>query len=216
MYRTTTDGFSFLPRPLRERSRDLRDSDGRRHAAARVTKRGALPQFGAEQQPHLLRHRSRMKWWKRALRSIEVGTEAMRAAARDLRVRHRFRDLLRREDGWPGRRTSTRTSRLFVRTGKSVEIGPKIVGEPRRHVLRATPASSSTGPATLEELYWSLGPELFSRDLKDSFKFIEGAPEKLPDAPGRRASTSVSRSATTFRAARSRSCERAHHHHAWR
>jgi imidazolonepropionase-like amidohydrolase len=34
-------------------------------------------------------------------------------------------------------------------------------------------------------LYWSLGPELFSRDLKDAFAFIEGAPEKLPEAPER-------------------------------
>ena len=32
-----------------------------------------------------------------------------------------------------------------------------------------------------QTLYWSLGPELFQRDLKDSFAFIPGAPEKLPD-----------------------------------
>ncbi|MEA2491936.1 MAG: hypothetical protein QOH21_3728, partial [Acidobacteriota bacterium] len=32
-------------------------------------------------------------------------------------------------------------------------------------------------------LYWSLGPELYSRDLKDAFAFLDGAPEKLPTAP---------------------------------
>ena len=34
-----------------------------------------------------------------------------------------------------------------------------------------------------KRLYWSQGPELFQRDLKDSFAFLAGAPEKLPDPP---------------------------------
>ncbi len=32
-------------------------------------------------------------------------------------------------------------------------------------------------------LYWSLGPELFTRELREAFRFVEGAPEKLPEAP---------------------------------
>jgi imidazolonepropionase-like amidohydrolase/Tol biopolymer transport system component len=32
-------------------------------------------------------------------------------------------------------------------------------------------------------LYWALGPELFTRELREAFRFVEGAPEKLPDAP---------------------------------
>jgi Tol biopolymer transport system component/imidazolonepropionase-like amidohydrolase len=32
-------------------------------------------------------------------------------------------------------------------------------------------------------LRWSLGPELFSRDLKQSFSFVEGAPAELPKPP---------------------------------
>ncbi len=32
-------------------------------------------------------------------------------------------------------------------------------------------------------LHWALGPELFTRELKDSFRFLDGAPEKLPEAP---------------------------------
>ena len=32
-------------------------------------------------------------------------------------------------------------------------------------------------------LRWSLGPTLFTRELKDAFKFIEGSPEKLPPPP---------------------------------
>jgi len=34
-----------------------------------------------------------------------------------------------------------------------------------------------------KRLHWSLGPELFSRSLVDSFAFLEGAPEKLPEPP---------------------------------
>jgi Tol biopolymer transport system component len=34
-------------------------------------------------------------------------------------------------------------------------------------------------------LYWSLGPELFTRELREAFRFVEGAPEKLPEAPER-------------------------------
>jgi imidazolonepropionase-like amidohydrolase len=33
------------------------------------------------------------------------------------------------------------------------------------------------------KLHWSMGPELFTRDLADSFAFLEGAPEELPDPP---------------------------------
>jgi imidazolonepropionase-like amidohydrolase/Tol biopolymer transport system component len=34
-----------------------------------------------------------------------------------------------------------------------------------------------------KRLYWSLGPELFTRELREAFRFVEGAPEKLPEAP---------------------------------
>ncbi|HEV7671124.1 MAG TPA: amidohydrolase family protein [Thermoanaerobaculia bacterium] len=34
-----------------------------------------------------------------------------------------------------------------------------------------------------KRLYWSQGPELFQRDLKDSFAFLAAAPEKLPEPP---------------------------------
>ncbi|MGB1275727.1 MAG: amidohydrolase family protein, partial [Nannocystaceae bacterium] len=34
-----------------------------------------------------------------------------------------------------------------------------------------------------QTLHWSHGPELFSRALKDSFAFLEGAPETLPEPP---------------------------------
>ena len=32
-------------------------------------------------------------------------------------------------------------------------------------------------------LHWALGPELFTRALPETFAFVPGAPEKLPDQP---------------------------------
>ena len=49
---------------------------------------------------------------------------------------------------------------------------------------RATRASSCTGRATAGALHWALGPELYTRDLTKTFAFVDGAPEKLPDAAG--------------------------------
>src|SRR5262249_56468962 len=73
----------------------------------------------------------------------------------------------------------------FVRTGKTVEIGPDAKSIP---VAKVTKEAGEwlhwSGDSA--KLYWALGPELFSRDLKDSFAFIAGAPEKLPDAPEKR------------------------------
>ena len=70
----------------------------------------------------------------------------------------------------------------FVRSGKSVEIGPKTKAIPVRQVSRDAGLYlhfSGDGRA----LHWSLGPELFSRDLVDAFDFLQGAPEKLPEPP---------------------------------
>ncbi|MFL5346461.1 MAG: amidohydrolase family protein [Hyalangium sp.] len=36
-----------------------------------------------------------------------------------------------------------------------------------------------------KRLHWSLGPELFTRELREAFRFVEGAPEKLPEAPAK-------------------------------
>ncbi len=70
----------------------------------------------------------------------------------------------------------------FVPTGQPVELGPKTSSMPLARASRdAGEYLQWSGDS--KRLYWSLGPELFSRDLKDTFAFLAGAPEKLPDAP---------------------------------
>jgi imidazolonepropionase-like amidohydrolase/Tol biopolymer transport system component len=71
----------------------------------------------------------------------------------------------------------------FVRTGRRVEIGPKAKSLPVARVSRdAGEYLHWSGDS--RTLYWSLGPELYSRALTDAFAFLAGAPEKLPEAPG--------------------------------
>jgi Tol biopolymer transport system component/imidazolonepropionase-like amidohydrolase len=70
----------------------------------------------------------------------------------------------------------------LVVTGKAIEIGPKASALPLAKVSKD--AGEYLGwSGDSKTLHWALGPELFSRDLKDAFAFVAGAPEKLPEAP---------------------------------
>ncbi|MBW3566067.1 MAG: amidohydrolase family protein [Acidobacteria bacterium] len=67
----------------------------------------------------------------------------------------------------------------FVFTGKTVSIGPRSETVPMTKVSRdAGEYLHWSGDS--RTLYWALGPELFSRGLRESFAFFDGAPEELP------------------------------------
>lgn len=70
----------------------------------------------------------------------------------------------------------------FVPTGKTVSIGPDAKALPVAQVSRdAGEYIHWSGDS--KQLHWSLGPELFSRDLDNAFEFMDGAPEELPEPP---------------------------------
>ena len=70
----------------------------------------------------------------------------------------------------------------FEPTGREVSVGPKTKALPVARASRdAGENLQFSGDST--RLYWSLGPELFERELKDAFAFLAGAPEKLPEPP---------------------------------
>lgn len=70
----------------------------------------------------------------------------------------------------------------FVRTGQTVQIGPATSAIPVARVSRdAGEYLHWAGDGGT--LYWSLGSELFQRDLRHAFAFIAGAPEELPEPP---------------------------------
>ena len=69
----------------------------------------------------------------------------------------------------------------FPRTGRTVDLGPSNGAYPTARISRdAGMYLHWSGDST--RVYWSLGPELFSRDLRRTFTFLQGDVEK-PDEP---------------------------------
>ena len=73
----------------------------------------------------------------------------------------------------------------FARTGGKVDVGPKTTAIPVARVSKdAGEYLQWSGDS--RSLHWALGAELFTRSLADSFAFLAGAPEKLPEPDGAR------------------------------
>jgi imidazolonepropionase-like amidohydrolase/Tol biopolymer transport system component len=176
VYRVTSDGFLMPAVWSRETGIFVVPAAG--GASKLVTKKGALPRFGASSDRVFFMTFEDED--KRALRSIGLDrtderTHLMSAFATEY--------VLSPDEKWIAWREKFNAYIApFVRTGKSVEIGPDTKSIP---VAKVTKEAGEwlhwSGDGT--RLYWALGPEIFSRDLKDSFEFIAGAPEKLPEPP---------------------------------
>jgi Tol biopolymer transport system component/imidazolonepropionase-like amidohydrolase len=69
-----------------------------------------------------------------------------------------------------------------VRTGRKLELGPETESLPVSRVSKEA-GEYLHWSGDSRSLHWSLGPELFTRELTDAFAFLEGAPEELPEAP---------------------------------
>ncbi|MGB2867684.1 MAG: amidohydrolase family protein [Bacteroidota bacterium] len=71
---------------------------------------------------------------------------------------------------------------VFPKTGQAVNIGPGTSDYPMKKVTRdaGTYLNWSRDSKTL---FWSLGPELFSRDLTNTFKFVNGAKDSVQEKP---------------------------------
>lgn len=70
----------------------------------------------------------------------------------------------------------------FTPTGQPVTLGPKASSIPIRRVTRDA-GNHLHWSSGSRRLFWSLGPELYTRSLEETFAFLEGAPAKLPEAP---------------------------------
>ena len=70
----------------------------------------------------------------------------------------------------------------FPRTGRAIDIGPGTQAYPVQRVSREA-GFYLHWSGDSRRLYWTLGPELFSRDLSGTFAFVEGGqPEAEPPA----------------------------------
>ncbi|HEX8170211.1 MAG TPA: amidohydrolase family protein [Thermoanaerobaculia bacterium] len=175
VYRTTSDGF-LRPAVWAENPAIyvVPTAGGK---ATLVSKRGALPQFGASNDRVFFV--TFEDEGKRALRSVDIDggderTHVISAFATDFAVSP--------DEKWLAWTEKFNANIMpFVRTGKTIDISPGMTAVPSAKVSRdAGEYLHWSGDG--KRLYWSLGPELFSRDLKDAFAFLEGAPEKLPEA----------------------------------
>jgi len=64
--------------------------------------------------------------------------------------------------------------------GRTVELGPKAEGLPISRVSRDA-GEQVQWSGDSQRLHWALGPELYTRELREAFAFVAGAPAKLPE-----------------------------------
>lgn len=71
---------------------------------------------------------------------------------------------------------------VFPKTGKPVSISPSTSDYPIKRVTRDA-ATNMHWSSDSKTLYWSLGQELFSRELANTFTFAPGAKDSVQDKP---------------------------------
>jgi Tol biopolymer transport system component/imidazolonepropionase-like amidohydrolase len=146
-----------------------------------VTREGTNPQFGADgQRVYLWKASEEKEADRRELFSLELDGSDRRAHL----VSQWATEFALSPDGrWVAfvERFNAYVA-PFVATGREVSIGPKSTAFPVAKVSRdAGESLQFSGDSS--RLHWSLGPELYTRELEDAFAFLAGAPETLPEPP---------------------------------
>ncbi len=146
-----------------------------------VTKDGSNPQFGADsERVFLYSETSEKETDKHILSSIGLDGRDPRT---HLTSENATQFALSPDGKWVAfQERFNAYIAPFVPTGRELAIGPKSKAIPVARASRDA-GENLQFSADSRSLYWSLGPELFERKLTDAFAFLEGAPEKLPDAP---------------------------------
>jgi len=146
-----------------------------------VTKKGSRPQFGADStRVFLVSEESQKDADRRTLWSIDVDGS-------DERI-HFASEWATQFAVSPNGKWVAFAERWnaylapFEPSGREVAIGPATKAFPVAKLTREA-GENLHFSGDSKRVHWSLGPELFERELKDAFAFVDGAPEKLPDAP---------------------------------
>jgi imidazolonepropionase-like amidohydrolase/Tol biopolymer transport system component len=146
-----------------------------------VTKRGTNPQFGAENdRVYLMVVEGGKDRDRRSLISVNLdGAEPRTHLVSENATEYR----LSPDGHWVAfaERYNVYIA-PFVPTGREIDIGPKSSSLPVAKVTHEA-GSNLQWSGDSRTLFWSLGPDLYTRALTDSFAFLQGAPEKLPEAP---------------------------------
>ena len=176
VFRKAAGGFLRSARWSREPGLYFVSSRG--GGATRIISTGIAPQFGNDDRRVFFTTIEAED--KRALRSIELDGSDERT--------HFLTDHATEFRVSPDGQWLAFTERFnayiapLIYTGKTVDIGPDTKAVPLSRVSKdAGEYLHWSGDS--KRLYWALGPQLYSRELREAFAFMEGAPEKLPDAP---------------------------------
>jgi imidazolonepropionase-like amidohydrolase/Tol biopolymer transport system component len=144
-----------------------------------ITKKGSRPHFGADDERlYLLDIAGGDPDDRRALMSVELDGSDERTHF----VSKNATEYCVSPDGnWVAFRERFDAYIMpFASSGREIEIGPKTKSIPIRRVSRdAGEYLHFSGDS--RRLHWSLGPELFQRDLTDAFAFLRGSPDELPE-----------------------------------
>jgi len=179
VYRSTAGGGLVSPRWSEEAGIYwLPAAGGESH---RVTPRGYAPQFGASSERVYLLDVGGEDGDDRTLFSIELdGSDERRHAHGTYFTEARVSP----DDKWIAFR-----EKFMVHVAPLVQTGldPEEIG-PGKSALPLRKVSHEAGEYLQwsgdgRKLHWSLGSRWFTRDLKDAFTFVPGAPESLPDTP---------------------------------
>lgn len=172
VYRTVSDGF--LTSALWSRDPAVYRIPTAGGDPVRITDEGVSPQFGSNGDRLFLTGRDGEN---RALISVDMNGEDKRT---HMTSQWAGEFALSPDGNWIGW-----TERFnayvapFVAAGRPVNVSSDGKALPQARVTRdAGEWLSWSGDS--RRLQWSLGPELFTRDLNQSFTFVDGAPDELP------------------------------------
>ena len=172
-------GGGWLRSPLWSREKGIYRVSTEGGKPERITKSTARPQFGRENDRlYLTRTKSDGGGDNRQLYSIDL-------SGNDERVHFTSKwgvDFALSPDGkWVAfvERFNVHVA-PFLRTGQTIAVGPGSKTLPLKKV------SSEAGvgihfSGDSQKLHWSLGATLYTRELKNTFAFLAGAPDKLPE-----------------------------------
>jgi imidazolonepropionase-like amidohydrolase/Tol biopolymer transport system component len=148
-----------------------------------ITRRGYLPGFGAANDRVYLSDAGGADGDERVLFSVDLGGAQERTHLKGV---YFTEARISPDEKWVAFREKYKVFVMpFIRTGSPVDIGPGARNLPVRLVANDSGeylnwAGDSRG------LHWALGSTLFTRDLRELFTFVPGAPDSLPGDPPRR------------------------------
>ena len=144
---------------------------------ALITEEGSRPQFAHSGDRIFLFSR---EGDKNALVSIGLAGEKRRV---HLTSEHAQEISLSPDEQWVGLVERYQAYLApFPATGQAVSIGPNSSDYPMKKLTRDA-ANYLSWSGDSKRLYWSLGPELFSRDLVNTFTFVPGAKDSVQEKP---------------------------------